>query len=184
LLWVGNAARPELGLAAPPGPALFVGGALGVGAIPVYALGYRAAAALVAGASPRAARIASSAGGSASFLGAAIHGATAWQIAQSPGSTLDPLAATLESPLLVVLWSAATLLVLVASVAFALAALRARERALALANPALVTVLLGALGRASLWLQAFLAPAAPNLAHLAFFTACALASGRRAEGVR
>jgi len=182
LLWVANAARPDLGLASPGASALWLGAALGVVAIPLYAVGYRDAARLVASGSPGTARVVSGAGGVASVVGAVIHGATAW-IQTSGGAGLDPLAATLESPLLVGLWAVAAILVLVASIAFARATLRTPLRAVAWLNPALVTVALGALGQASPLLQAFLAPAAPNLAHLVFFSTVALAPGRRTPAV-
>lgn len=182
LLHVANAQRPALGLPAPPSGALAVGGLLGVVAIPLYALGYRAAARAMAPAAPRAARAVAILGGVAAALGAAIHGGTALAIRAdlargAPAG--DPLAAVAGwGPWLVAPWLAASLCVLAAS-----ALLAARAPALGaarVANPALLTVALAALGAAAGELgRAFLLPAAPNLAHLAFFALCARGRGRR-----
>jgi hypothetical protein len=178
MLWVANARRPELALGDPGIGWLWLGGALGVVAIPLYALGWRDASRLVAPATSRgAARAIAGLGAASAALGALIHGLTAAQIAadvRSGASPLDPLAsvASWGAPLLA-LWAAAALAVLLASLLLAPAALRCRAPALALLTPAPVTLLLAAVGTASPWLRAFLAPAAPNLAHLVFFTACA-----------
>ena len=174
MLWVGNARRPELGLPAPPDTVLWLGCALGVAGIPLYALGYQGAAGLLRPAHPRAAHTVISAGAFAAGIGAAIHGTTAALIAsalRSNAQAAPPLEAVAESPLLVALWLAAALAVVVASAVFAWC--RRRDPALALANPALVTVALALLAAPSEWLRSFLAPAAPNLAHVVFFLVCA-----------
>ena len=179
LLYVANARRPELALP-PIGRAwLWLGGALGVLAIPVYALGYRSASRLVGAASVRGARALFAAGAAGALLGAVIHGLTAAQIlgeldAAAPARA--PVAALLGSgPLLLGLWGLADLLVLFASTLFSWFVGRGRTalpRAAALANPALLSVALAAAALPSVLLQSFLAPAAPNLAHLIFFAVC------------
>jgi len=183
LLYVGNAPRPELALPA-VGRAwpiwLWLGGGLGVVAIPLYALGYRAAARLVAEAAPRSARLLSGAGAAVAVLGALIHGLTTVLLrdglaAGAPAS--DPLLAVADSGLLLpAAWSLATLLVCGASAVFAWHVGRGgttARRALGLANPALLTAVLAVAGLPWLLARAFLTPAAPNLAHLLFFAACA-----------
>lgn len=175
MLWVANARRPELGLPAPPGAVLWLGCALGVAGIPLYALGYQGAAGLLRVAQPRAAQVVIAAGAFAAGLGAAIHGMTAAGISSAlhsgapPAPPLEEIAAS--GPLLVSLWLAAALAVVVASAVFAWS--RRRDPALALANPALVTLAVGLAALPSERLAAFLAPAAPNLAHLVFFLVCA-----------
>jgi len=179
MLWVANARRPEQALGEPGLGWLWLGGALGVLAIPCYALGWHDAARIVAPAASRgAARAIVGLGAASAALGTLIHGLTARMIAGSVRAgapALDPLAAVASAGgLLVALWAAAGAAVLVASLLFARAALRCGEPWLALLAPALGTLLLAAPALASPWLGAFLAPAAPNLAHLAFFAACAV----------
>jgi hypothetical protein len=184
MLAVANAQRPALGLPAPPLPALSAGAALGVLAIPAYALGWRAAAQVVAPFAPRAAPLVAVAGAASAFVGSAIHGLTAVEIRRSvasPAADRPPLEAMADpgSPLLA-LWLLAAALVLVASAAFARSALRAPgpgPRLPALLNPALATVALAVAALPSELLRSFLAPAAPNLAHLLFFLACARTLG-------
>ena len=182
MLYVANSARPELGLAAAPRISLWIGALLGVVAIPCYALGYRGVASLVLPRFPSHARIIAGTGAFGSLLGAVIHGATALFIRDvfaSGAVAQDPTAAVAESPLLLTMWGAAAVLVLVGSAAFALAAQRGVPRiprAFAWLNPALLTVLLALLGATSVLGQAFLVPAAPNLAHFVFFAACARAT--------
>ena len=178
MLYVANAGRPELGLAAPPPALLWMGGGLGVVAIPLYVLGYRAAATLVAAGYERHARVIAGAGTTGSVLGAVIHGCTAFFIRDGLASGApaeDPLAAVAGSPLLLTLWGVAALLVVAASVAFAMAARRGVlrvSRGLAWANPAVVTLFLTLVGSLTPLSRAFLVPAAPNLAHVVFFAAC------------
>ena len=154
---------------------------LGVVAIPIYVLGYRAAATLVAGAYERHARVIAGAGTLGSVLGAVIHGCTALVIRHGLASGApaeDPLATVAGSPLLLALWAVATLLVVAASVAFTTAVRRGVPgvpRGLAWANPAVVTIALSLAGSVTPMSRAFLVPAAPNLAHVVFFVACARA---------
>jgi hypothetical protein len=179
MLYVANAGRPVLGLAAPPPALLWIGGVLGVVAIPLYVLGYRAAATLAAPRLERHARVIAGAGACGSLLGAVIHGCTAFVIREGLSSGAppeDPLAAVAGSPLLLTLWGAAALLVISASVAFAIALRRGvpgLSRGLLWANPAVVTIALSLAGSVTPILRAFLVPAAPNLAHVVFFVACA-----------
>jgi hypothetical protein len=178
MLWVANARRPELALGDPGLGWLWLGGALGVLAIPFYALGWHEAARAVASAgSRRALRASVGLGALSAALGALIHGLTARMIAadvRSGASALDPLVAVASAGgLLVALWLAAGAALLAASLLFARAALRGGAPGLALLAPALGTLLLASPAPLSPWLGAFLAPAAPNLAHLAFFAVCA-----------
>jgi hypothetical protein len=181
MLCVANAGRPELGLATMPLPALWIGGVLGVVAIPLYLFGYRAAATLAAPRFARHARVVAIAGTAGSVLGAVIHGCTAFFIRDGLASGApaeDPLAAITGSPLLLALWAVATLLVVAASVAFATAVRRGVlgvPRGLAWANPAAVTIALSLVGSVTPMSRAFIVPAAPNLAHVVFFVACARA---------
>jgi hypothetical protein len=185
LLYVANARRPELGLPPAPGGALALGGALGVVAIPLYALGYRAAAGLVPRRSAASARTVAGLGAVAAIAGAAIHGLTARAIhieAAAAAPAADPLAGLLASTPLLLLWALAALCVLAASCVLAIRTLGSpllAERLAAIANPALLTVALVAIGLATPLGRAFLAPAAPNLAHAAFFALCARALALR-----
>lgn len=179
MLYVSNSRRPELSLPAIPAASLWVGGVLGVLAIPFYALGYRSAARIVEAVSRGAARAVFWLGSIAALLGAVIHGLTAVQIhadleagvvAQDPLSSIGGW-----GPAIPVLWALAAVSVLLASVLFGWFVTRGRSptpRLVGFANPALVTVALVSVGMSTLLLRSFLVPAAPNLAHLVFFGAC------------
>jgi hypothetical protein len=91
LLWVANALRPALGLPSPPAGALGLGAWLGVAAIPVYALGYAAAAARARPALGRAAPLLTVAGGLGALLGSYIHAATASFIAEEMRTAATPV---------------------------------------------------------------------------------------------
>jgi hypothetical protein len=175
MLLVANAARPELALPRPPPLALPLGAVLGVAAIPLYALGYRAVARGIERASPRRARLIRSCGLGAAAIGAAIHGATALAIRSAGSGAAAPLDAVAQSPLLVAAWTAAAALVVVASAAIAGA--QAGPRALVWLNPAAATLVLALAGLPGELGRSFLVPAAPNLAHVVFF--CAAAVGAR-----
>jgi len=179
MLYVANAARPELALPAPPGFALALGGVLGVAAIPLFALGYRAVARAIAPASRTRARLVLAGGIGAAAIGAGIHGITAFAIraGQAAGAAgASPVEAVAANGLLVVAWAAAALLVVVASAA--ILGSRALPRPVTWLSPALATVLLALAGLPSELGRAFLLPAAPNLAHVAFFGAALLAAPR------
>jgi len=184
MLAVANTGRPELRLAAVPPVVLWVGALLGVVAIPFYALGYGHAARLIAQPFPGYARVVAGAGSLGALLGAVIHGYTALFVRDALASGApagDPLAAIGNAPPLAAAWALATLLIVAASVAFALAVrhgVPGVPRALALAIPAVVTVAIALVGGATLLGRAFLVPAAPNLAHVVFFAACARATQR------
>jgi hypothetical protein len=185
LLWVANAPRTALGLVTPPAGALRLGAALGVMAIPLYALGYAAAAALAAPALGRGAPWVMVAGGVGAVLGSYIHAATAWMI-EGQTVPVEPLEAVLEAGAgLVVPWAAAGVLVALSSGALAYAALRGVvPRMWAVANPAAVSIVLALAGAASELGRAFLVPAAPNVAHVVFFATALGARLDRRTGAR
>jgi hypothetical protein len=185
MLYAANAPRPELALPPAPEGALLAGGLLGVAAIPLYAFGYRAAARLAGDGAGSRRRGLAEIGVMIAVLGASIHGLTAFLIADdlSAGAPpRDPLAAITAWGLpILVLWMVAALLVLIASVHFSAGVVRARSsgpRGLALATPALLTMLLALPGLGSPLGAAFLTPAAPNVAHGLFFLACAITEDR------
>ena len=185
MLWVANAPRPALALPSPPPGVLRLGTVLGVVAIPLYAVGYAAAARRAEPALGRATGWVMVLGGFGAVLGGYIHAATAWLLEeQLRTAATTPVGAPLESVLgegsLVVPWAAATVLVTLASAAIAYAALRGvAPRAWLVANPAVATVALGLVGAATELGRAFLVPAAPNVAHVVFF---ATALGGRGTG--
>jgi len=174
MLYVGNSMRPELGLPPAPPTVLWIGALLGVVGIPLYAIGYRTAARpFGAGLGSRLIVYPALV---ASLGGAAIHGLTAFEILRGLDRHL-PAAPPLEAVAasggwLVALWIFVGAGFLLASAAFALQRWRAdqpRARIAALMNPALVTIVLVSVSMPNEWLRSFLAPAAPNAAHLAFF---------------
>lgn len=175
LLYIGNARQSELGLLQIGKGWLWLGGILGVAAIPFYALGYRAASRLLAQTAPRAARFIFANGVSVGLLGAAIHGVTAISIGLDNGNGEEPLNAILNSAPLLILWGIATIQVVLISALFLWYVgfgRTAAPRSAALANPAFLTLLLAFIGLPSLFLRSFLTPAAPNIAHFVFFWLC------------
>lgn len=179
LLYIGNSQRPELALPQIGEGWLWLGGMLGVLSIPFYALGYRAVSEWIAPLSHRAAQALFVSGLLGGLLGAVVHALTAVYIGAGLHRGVvneDPLNAVLQSgPLLTSLWGLAALLILFASLLFLRyvgSGRTAAPRALALANPAFLTLALGIAGFPSLFLRAFLTPAAPNLAHVVFFFLC------------
>lgn len=171
LLFVGNSARPELGLPRPPELALPLGALLGVCAIPAYALGYRAVARAIRPGSRPLARVVLVCGSAAAAIGALIHGLTALTIRaaiESGASAAPPMEAVAASGTgLVAAWITASLLFLAASIA--VFAARALPRSVTWLNPLAVTVVLVLAGLPWEWGRSFLVPAAPNLAHVVFF---------------
>jgi hypothetical protein len=188
LLWAGNALRPELALAPPPSFALPLGGALGVLAIPLYAVGYRALAREVERTSDLLARVVAFSGLGIGLVGALIHGLTASLILRAIGSGASP-AAPLESVaaeggLLVAAWTVAGMSVLAASLALLLASFARAcpvPRWLAWLNPVTLAFAFGLAGAASELGRSFLVPAAPNLAHVGFFALALFAPRRRSS---
>jgi hypothetical protein len=179
LLYVLNAQRHELALPQAGRAWLWLGGAIGVVAIPFYALGYRSASRLMAAASERAAQVVFVIGAAVAVVGSAIHGLTAARIGaelDAGAPLVDPLASLLRwGPFLLTLWGLAALLVIVASALFLWFVARgstAAPRGVALANPALVTIALAVAGLPFVLLRSFLTPAAPNIAHFVFFMVC------------
>jgi len=154
-------------------------------AIPLYGLGWAAATARAAPALGRVAPWVMVAGGLGGILGAYIHAATAWLVEeQARGAATtpiaDPLAGVMAAgPRLLVPWALATVLVVAASAAMIYAARRGTvPRSWQLANPAVATVLLASAGATSELGRAFLVPAAPNVAHVAFFATALASCGR------
>src|SRR5512139_1046831 len=178
LLRVGNAIRSDIQLQQPPAIVLTLGGLLGCLFIPLYAFGYSALARVIGSTQPMPAQIVRIGGIAFAALGAFIHGLTWSTIRDSApaasGSTtpLDAIAAT--GGMLLTAWIAASLLLLIVAMAIAWSGLL-RPRAipvwLASFNPIVVTLLIGALGAATEFGRSYLVPAAPNLAHIAFFVA-------------
>ena len=178
LLYVVNARRPELGLPPAPGGLLIVGFYLGVLALPLYGLGYWHVAAGLRRDDPRGARRVFALGAYGGALGAAVHGVTAHVIRAEemagvpPG---DPLTVVGQhGAFLVPLWIVLTLMTIAGSTIYSRAVLAGRSafpRWMAFLNPALMLVVTGLVALPSLWLRAFLLPAAPNLVHAVFFAA-------------
>lgn len=187
MLWVANALRPELALPRAPALALPLGALLGGAGIPLYALGYGAVARLVEPRSRGQALVLRACGLGVGAVGAAIHGLTALAIraAQRSGAAeAAPIEAVAASGgELVAGWLLVSVLALTASVVV-VAAVWPREGALprwlACLNPALATVLVALPGLPTEWGRSFLVPAAPNVAHVAFFAASLLAARRAA----
>jgi hypothetical protein len=191
MLYVANSRRPELLLPEVSAEALWVGAALGVLGIPVYALGYHAASRMLGPVSRRSARAVFLLGSLGAAIGAGIHALTALQIQsdlEAGAPALDPIEAVASwGPTLPALWAMAAALVVSASLIFGWRVGRGggpAPRFLGLANPALITVALVGVGMTTPLLRAFLAPAAPNVAHVLFFAACAWAQYGRSSGLQ
>jgi len=186
MLYVVNAARPDLGLSPPPQGTLLAGALLGVAGIAMYGIGYIGAAMPLAEANVGAARTVAFAGLGIAALGGTIHALTGLDIAWTLASgepVPDPLASiTASGPLLPALWILATTLTLIASVRYSRAVMKSAPpypRWFAWLSPVPLTVVIAVVALASPYLRAFLLPAAPNLAHALFFGACALALRNR-----
>lgn len=177
LLYIGNSRRPELGLPPIHSTWLWVGGILGVIAIPFYALGYRAVSYVFEAISPRAVKVVFWNGVGVGVLGSLIHGVTALYIGLDQGAGgEDPLQAIFSTGFFLPgLWAVATIQVIIISALFLWYTGSGRTglpRSMALINPAVLTILLVIIGLPSVFLRAFLIPAAPNIAHSIFFLLC------------
>jgi len=185
LLWVANAARPELrGLPPPPPGSLVAGYYLGVLAIPLYGLGYWQVAEDITPGGRRAARAVFFLGLAGGVVGGVVHGVTGLVIHADHllgAAGEDPLAVVARhGAFLLPLWGLLGVLVVGGSILYARAVLGGSTRYsrwMAALNPALLVAVLGALATASPRLEAFLLPAAPNVAHVLFFAATTLVPG-------
>jgi hypothetical protein len=173
MLLVANGAHFGIALPAPYS-LLGVGAALGVGLIPVYAVGYFAVAQALFSAAPRAAWTVRLGGALAAAIGTLIHAVTAVAIfgalrSEPRGAPApEPIAAIGQRPLLTALWAAAAIAFVAANAPLLWRGLRGPEK-WALANPLVTALALGALGTPFEPGRFFLLPAAPNLAHALFF---------------
>jgi len=175
MLYIGNSQRAELGLSPAPAPMLWIGAVLGVAGLPLYGAGYWAIARRFAQ-HLRGAWLIAVSGIAGSIVGAIIHGLTALEIDSALASAAiarPPLEAVAGgSRALLYLWLVCGVLLLVASLGFVVFQLRCAKGAarwLGLVNPTVLTLLLVAVAMPSELLRSFLAPAAPNLAHVLFF---------------
>jgi hypothetical protein len=184
LLATTNASRPGFEwLPAASEPMLVAGTYLGVLAIPCYALGYRTAAARVAGRFRRALVALGAIGG---VLGGTIHGLTGLVIhfeLASATAAVDPITVIARhGAYLLPLWAVVGAAAIAASLLWTVAVLSEGStlpRWMAVVNPAMLTILIATATRGSLLGDAFAIPAAPNLAHVIFFTAVATMPERR-----
>ena len=166
---------------------LAIGGILGVVTIPVYYIGYQAAASLL-GLSPLRRRLCLFGAALVALFGAVTHALTALDIqaARVAGRDARPPAEAFTDPanplFLAALIAAAGALIAVACLITA--GFRSHANAIRQAilfNPIVATVILGAGAAVSQWTMAYIAPSAPNLAHVLFFALLARASGLQAK---
>lgn len=178
LLGVASGATPAVAVGEPLAePALIVGYYLGVLTIPMYALGYWHVGRQLPSPYGRAVVALGTCG---AVVGATIHGVTgaalharsvaglaAVRVGGSAHLSLMPFAAYL-----VPVWTIVAVALLAGSILFAVPVLRGESvypRGMALANPAVLIVVIGACASASTWSRTLIAPASPNLAHVLFF---------------
>ena len=181
LLATANAGRPGFEwLAAPSETALWIGTYLGVLAIPCYGLGYRDVA---RGVPPPYGRVVAALGIAGGVLGGTTHGLTGLAIhVESTGGTTgtDPVTMLARyGAYLLPLWALVGAGLVIGSTAFSLGVARGASsmpRWMALANPAVLTLAIVLAGTTSEIGRAFLVPAAPNVAHVAFFALAAATS--------
>jgi hypothetical protein len=178
LLWVAWAADGRLGVPAPPGGTLIVGHYAGIIGIPLYALGYAALADGVRAAAPGAAGWIARLGFVGAVVGAVVHGLTgtltAVAIRTGAPTAPDALPAMPEAMLLLPLWGIVIGVSTIGSVMFATVVARGGTcfpRWFAACNPLVVTIALAAASAPLPTAAAFVAPAAPNLAHVVVFMA-------------
>jgi hypothetical protein len=170
---------------------------LGVLGIPLYALGYWAAArgldgraaAPGVGLARRVSRIVFALGAAGAALGAVVHGMTTVVLAGGgraadgdPWTPFQPYGAYLGP-----LWLVLVVALLVGSIAFARAVWRgdtAFPRWMAATAPAILLVATSAIGLLGPRLEAFLLPAGPNVVHALFFAAVAATLDRACRSPR
>lgn len=161
------------------GPKLLItGGALGVSTIPVYFIGYLGCRSLFFQASMPADRRLLMFAALLAFFGVLTHGLTAVDIhtALSSGATTRrPQEAFAAFSPLVLTGISAVLACAGANLVLFLGALRSNRRlgSFPYLNPICATIALNAVAMVIGEAGEFLAPAAPNLAHVIFFAACA-----------
>jgi hypothetical protein len=174
LLATSNATRPGFEWLPPPSEAALVAGTyLGVLAIPCYGLGYRAVAARFDAGYRGPLTALGVVGG---VLGGTTHGLTGLAIhveRMGGGAGVDPITVLGRyGSYLLPLWGAIGLASLVGSAVYAAGVFRRRSSLphwMALVSPVVLTLALVLLGRGSATGEAFLVPAAPNVAHVLFF---------------
>lgn len=176
MLYVVGAERADLGLAPAGSWMLPLAYYLGVLGIPLYAVGYAALAVTLARDAPRASRIILIVGSILGVLGAVLHGVTGAAVdaqLRAGADFPDPVEGLLVfGEYILPLWAAVGLLGLLASGAYVYAVMRGRSplpRWAAAVNPVLLVLVMVIASSGSMHLEAFLAPAAPNLAHALFF---------------
>lgn len=153
---------------------LLIGTYLGVLAIPLYGLGYWQVSRILQPSAPSAAGVVFGCGAYSGGLGAVVHGITAMAIRSAPAAAAgDPLAVLgAVSAYLAPLWLLLAALSLWLSVAYATAVASgstALPRWTAVANPVCLILLIAAAAMPFRDAAAYVVPAAPNLAHVAFF---------------
>jgi hypothetical protein len=174
LLATSNAPRPGFEWLPPASEAaLVVGTYLGVVALPLYGLGYREVAARCDARVRRSIVALGTAGG---VLGGTTHGLTGLviHVEQTGGAAaVDPVTLIGRyGAYLLPLWTTITCLSVVGAGVYFITVLAGRSslpRWMALANPVALTLALVAIGQGSTTGEAFLVPAAPNVAHVLFF---------------
>jgi hypothetical protein len=176
MLYVVGAERPDLGLPLAGSWMLPLAYYLGVLGIPLYAVGYAALAVTLARDAPRASRTILIVGTILGVLGAVLHGVTGVAVEaqlRAGAGFPDPVEGLLVfGEYILPLWAAVGLLGLLASGAYVYAVARGRSplpRWAAAVNPVLLILVMVIASSGSMRLEAFLAPAAPNLAHALFF---------------
>lgn len=170
-LWIVNAARPVLQLAAPPRGLLVIATLAGTFGIPLYALGYCVRAHRARRAAPRLSALVAWAGVALAIVGGTVHAATGFAIANNAGGIaggLAPLEGIFSAgPIVIALWGLATVTFLCASIG---ELCLPQPRALRICNPLVATLALSAAAAMMPmpWPD-FIAPASLNIAHLVFF---------------
>jgi len=177
-LWVVNAGRPGLTLAAPPGFIIVPATLAGSLGIPIYGLGYYVRARQAFGRNPSHATWLALTGAGFGVLGGIVHAVTGISIATEIGDVtngLNPMEGIMASgPIVVSLWALATTFFLAAGIAEVTLPQKHSDR---LFNPLFLTLLFTLIASAlsSPW-NDFVGPAAVNIAHVFFFARRAIIS--------